>query len=270
MARKCLFSMATPVSLTATPSNVVIASNIATLTFGGAHGLSVGEVVGAKGVHANVDGQRVIASVPNATTLTFAVPTATLASTAASGAVRRLTGMGGKTTSSFVAVNGAATVTMTAPHGFALDDLVYVSVGDVSVDGLRQVIAVPSNVSVVVDLGSTYAVGSTSRAGAVGLMLPATPPVGLAPVATVPAGKEWLMSGAWVLPPDGQIGVPYAVWMTTDEIPGDKDRAVSLVRKANEPELFATGATLAAGTKVYAIIGGARATLVAWGEETTA
>lgn len=266
---KRLFATATSAPLSLVTSNKVIASNICTLTFGNSHGLAVGDVIWVRGVDAAIDGQRVVASVPNATTVTFAVPTATLASAAAAGSVWRLTNAGGKTASSFSALNGFATVTMTAAHGFAVGDQVFVNVGDAGIDGMAEVIAVPSNVSVIVTAASTTAVSSTSRAGAVGLMLAANP-TGLVAVGEVPVGKSWLVSAVWMLPPVNGPKVPWMVWASGSASPGDADRLVPLARNDNTPQTAATGITLEAGMKVFAAVGGPRVTISGFGMEEAA
>lgn len=72
---------------TATVSNKALTSNVATLTTSAAHGIVAGETIVVAGVDATFNGTFVVASVPTATTLTFALVAANVASQAATGTI---------------------------------------------------------------------------------------------------------------------------------------------------------------------------------------
>ena len=74
---------ATAVSVT----NKQLASNVATLTTGTAHGFAVGQWISVAGVDATFNGDYVITEVPTATTLKYAKTAADIASAVATGTV---------------------------------------------------------------------------------------------------------------------------------------------------------------------------------------
>jgi len=71
-------------------TNKALTSNVATLTTAEAHGLVVDDVVVVAGVDAVFDGEFTVASVPTATTFTYAKTNANVASAADTGTVSRV------------------------------------------------------------------------------------------------------------------------------------------------------------------------------------
>lgn len=74
-------------TVTATVSNKVLTSNVATLTTSSAHKLFTGDSVVVSGVDATFNGTYTVVSVPTTTTFTYAKTSANVASAAASGSV---------------------------------------------------------------------------------------------------------------------------------------------------------------------------------------
>jgi hypothetical protein len=66
-------------------TKAVLTTNVATLTFGGAHKLAVGQKIAVSGVGAPYDGPFTIVSVPSASTLTYAVVSGVLTAAPATG-----------------------------------------------------------------------------------------------------------------------------------------------------------------------------------------
>ena len=67
-----------------TISNKVLTSNVATLTTGGLHGYAIGDVATISGVDTTFDGTYVVASIPTATTFTYSLTSASVASASVS------------------------------------------------------------------------------------------------------------------------------------------------------------------------------------------
>jgi hypothetical protein len=74
-------------TITATVTNKALTSNVATLTTSAAHGLAVGMEIVVTGVDATFNGTYTIASVPTATTLTYAKTATNVTSTASTGTI---------------------------------------------------------------------------------------------------------------------------------------------------------------------------------------
>lgn len=151
-----------------TVSNKALTSNVATLTTGAAHGLAVGDIVEVAGVDSTFDGIRVVASVPTSTTFTFACTASNVSSVAVSPVApgwltHHITGFAA---SNKLAVNGLVTIT-TGTHTLAAKDWIYVNVGDATIDGWRQVWAVPSTTLVCFKVPGA-SIASAACGGAVG------------------------------------------------------------------------------------------------------
>ena len=243
-------------------TNVAIASNICTLTFAASHGLSAGHVVNVWGVNAAADGLRVIATVPTTTTATFAVPTATLASVACVGVAEQIVGASGVALSSFRADGNAATLTCGSAHGRAVGDLIQVNTGDASIDGLARVIAVPSSTTLVVPTSTQpYTLASVSRAGAIGLRLPAAATT----VYTAPAGNGTIVSSLR-LTNYGSSPVAYEV-LLNDVIVGRQ--VVQLLPANGIPVEVLAGITVDAAKTVKVRIGGPSVSYILTGMESS-
>ncbi len=158
-------------------SNKALASNVATLTTNAVHGLAVGDVVEVAGLGTPFDGTWVVTSVPTTTTLTYACTNANVTGVAVSpvAPMWRTHNLGGVAASNklcVVATGSAyslATITV-ASHTFVVGDWVRVNVGDSTIDGMRQVWAVPSNTLVCFKIVPGAAVASAACGGAVAKM----------------------------------------------------------------------------------------------------
>jgi hypothetical protein len=129
-----------------TISNKALTSNVATLTTGATHSYAVGDVVIVSGVDTTFDGTYVVASVPTTTTFTYALTATNVTSAAVSpvGAITRVPSASGVVVSNKYKKNNTVTLTATS-HGLAVHDWVYVTVGDSTIDGIREITAVPSS-----------------------------------------------------------------------------------------------------------------------------
>jgi hypothetical protein len=133
-------------------SNKAITTNLATITTNASHGLTsptnIGTLVTIQGVDTTFDGTWVISSIPSATTFTFVSTTATVASAAVSPvgiATFNTSTNTGFTVSNKVCQNNIATLTTSSAHGLTVGDMVAVTIGDATYDGVQyQVIATPS------------------------------------------------------------------------------------------------------------------------------
>jgi N4-gp56 family major capsid protein len=76
--------------ITRTVSNKALTSNVATLTTSAAHGFEVGETVTVAGVDATFNGSFTVASVPSATTFTYAKTASNVSSASATGTATSL------------------------------------------------------------------------------------------------------------------------------------------------------------------------------------
>ena len=74
-------------TITATVTNKALTSNVATLTTSAAHGFDVGMEIVVTGVDATFNGTHTIASIPTATTLTYAKTASNVTSTASTGTI---------------------------------------------------------------------------------------------------------------------------------------------------------------------------------------
>lgn len=150
-------------------SNKVLTTNVATLTTSAVHGFAVGDVVEVAGVDATLDGLRVVSAVPTTTTFNFALTTANITTVAVSptAIATRNHNLGGVVASNKLAVNGLVTITTATAHGLVAKDWIYVQVGDVLIDGLRQVYAAPSSTLVCFRVTGT-SITTAACGGAVG------------------------------------------------------------------------------------------------------
>lgn len=149
-----------------TISNKALTSNVATLTTGATHSYAIGDVVTVAGVDTTFDGTYVVASVPTTTTFTYALTASNVTSAAVSpvGVVTRSPSASGVAVSNKYKKNNTVMLTATS-HGLAVHDWVYVTVGDSTIDGLREVTGVPSaNLFTFVASGADIA--STACGGA--------------------------------------------------------------------------------------------------------
>lgn len=129
-----------------TISNKALTSNVATLTTGSTHSYAVGDVVSIAGVDTTFDGTYVVASVPTTTTFTYALTASNVTSAAVSpvGVVTRNPSASGVAITNKYKKNNVATLTATS-HNLAVGDWVYITIGDSTIDGERQIIGIPSS-----------------------------------------------------------------------------------------------------------------------------
>lgn len=169
-AYKTLAASVVGSTASATVSNKALASSVATLTTGAAHGFAIGDVVTVYGVDSTFDGVYTVATVPLTTTFTYAKASASVASAAVSpnGVAIRQFSQGGQTTSNKYSINGISTVTTASNHGFAVDDWIRVTQGDTSMDGLVKVIAVPSATTFMYSTGGASVASAAMSTGGVG------------------------------------------------------------------------------------------------------
>ena len=128
-----------------TVTNKALASNVATLTTGTAHGFVAGDHITVTGVDTTFDGGFVVASAPTTTTLTYARGASNVASTAVTGGLI----YGGSPRSlsyvnNVVATSNICTLTTAAAHGLATGDIVVVSGVSSLVDGTVVVASAPT------------------------------------------------------------------------------------------------------------------------------
>jgi len=151
-----------------TINNKALTSNVATLTTGATHSYAIGDVVTVAGVDTTFDGTYVVASVPTTTTFTYAL-TATNVTTAAVspvGVITRSPSASGVAVSNKYKKNNTVMLTATS-HGLAVHDYVYVTVGDSTIDGLREITGVPSS-SLFTFVASGTDIASAACGGAFG------------------------------------------------------------------------------------------------------
>lgn len=151
-----------------TVNNKALTTNVATLTTAAAHGLAVGDIVEVAGIDSVFDGTWAVASVPSGTTFTYARTNANVATVAVSPVAPgwRTHNNGGFVASNKLAVNGLVTITV-ATHTLAVGDWVVVSVGDATIDGLRQVWSVPSSTLVCFKVAGA-SISTAACGGAIG------------------------------------------------------------------------------------------------------
>jgi hypothetical protein len=154
----------TSVTASTTVSNKALASSVATLTTGTAHGFAIGDVVTIYGVDSTFDGTYAIATIPLTTTFTYARNTASVASTAVSpvGMVLRQANLGGQTSSNIYCTNGVSTLSTASSHGLNVGDWLRVTTGNTNMDGLVRVLAVPSSTTVMYQVAGATSVASTA------------------------------------------------------------------------------------------------------------
>lgn len=151
-----------------TISNKALTSNVATLTTGSTHSYAVGDVVTVAGVDTTFDGTYVVASVPTTTTFTYAVTASNVTSAAVSpvGIVTRNPSASGVAITNKYKKNNTATLTATS-HGLAVEDWVYISIGDSTINGEYQVTGVPTSSTFTVTAAGAD-IASTACGGAFG------------------------------------------------------------------------------------------------------
>lgn len=151
-----------------TISNKALTSNVATLTTGATHSYAIGDVVTIAGVDTTFDGTYVVASVPTTTTFTYALTASNVTSAAVSpvGVVTRSPSASGVAVSNKYKKNNTVTLTATS-HGLAVGDWVYVTVGDSTIDGAKQITGVPS-ANLFTFTASGADIASTACGGAFG------------------------------------------------------------------------------------------------------
>jgi len=136
--------------LKANISNKALTTNLATLTTSAVHGITqVGMLVTVQGVDSTFDGTFVIHSIPTTTSFTYVKTIANVVSVAVSPvgfATFNSTVASGFTVTNKVIQNTIATLTTSAAHGLAINDLVAVTIGDSTYDTLNAVVlAVPTS-----------------------------------------------------------------------------------------------------------------------------
>ena len=171
-----------------TISNKALTSNVATLTTGATHGYAIGDVVSIGGVDTTFDGTYVVASVPTTTTFTYALTASNVTSAAVSpvGVVTEVPSVSGVAVSNKYKKNNVATLTATS-HGLAVGDWIYVTIGDSTIDGERQIIGVPSS-STFSFIAAGADIASTACGGAFGKRNSTTT------IYTVPSATESICS----------------------------------------------------------------------------
>jgi hypothetical protein len=174
-------------------SNKAITSNLATITTSAVHGITqVGTLVTITGVDTTHDGIYAIHSIPTTSTFTYVSTTATQASTAVSptGIAIFNTGasgvISGFTITNKVVQNNIATLTSSAAHGLAVNDMVAVTIGDTVYDGIQvQIIAVPTTTTFSYIVATTTSATTAVSQGSFGKL-----PV----VYTVPASTSTIVT----------------------------------------------------------------------------
>lgn len=173
-------------------SNKVIVSNVATITTAAVHGFAVGDIVTIAGVDTTHDGTWTIATVPTTTTFTYLSTTATQATSAVTpnGTVARTHNLGGVASASKYSTGVNAILTTGSAHGFAVNDWVYVTVGDANMAGLVKVISAPTSTTFSYAKSGTAVAATAVTTGAVGRAMPAT----FTQLYTTPASTQTVIS----------------------------------------------------------------------------
>lgn len=167
-----------------TISNKALTSNVATLTTGAIHSYAIGDVVTIGGVDTTFDGTYVVASIPTTTTFTYALTASNVTSVAVSpvGIISKSLSLSGVVITNKYKKNNVATLTATT-HGLAVNDTVYVAIGDTTIQGQYLVTGIPSaNTFTVTAAGSDIA--SAACGGAFGKVGMASSTLYTVPVAT--------------------------------------------------------------------------------------
>ena len=151
-----------------TISNKALTTNVATLTTGSTHSYAIGDVVTIAGVDTTFDGNYVVASVPTNTTFTYALTANNVSSASVSpvGVVTRSPSTSGVAVSNKYKKNNTVTLTATS-HGLAVHDWIYVTIGDSTIDGIREVTGIPS-ANTFTFIASGNDISSTGCGGAFG------------------------------------------------------------------------------------------------------
>lgn len=152
-----------------TISNKALTSNVATLTTGSTHSFAVGDVVTVSGVDSVFDGTYVVATVPTGTTFTYMRTNANVTSAAVSpvGVVSRGWNLGGVASANKYSTGTFALITTGTAHGFAVNDWVYVTLGDANLDGSYRINGVPSTTTFTYAKTATAVASTAVTTGAV-------------------------------------------------------------------------------------------------------
>jgi LysM repeat protein len=139
------------VAVSIASTGAVRGGGISTITTTAPHGLAVNGTVNVQGVSdSTFNGQFTIASVPNPTTFTYEQSNepASASGGGTAGLLSITLAVSIEQNGGAVRASGTATITTTAPHGFALGDLVAISgVTDTTFNGTFQVASLPSATS---------------------------------------------------------------------------------------------------------------------------
>jgi len=126
-------------------SNKALTSNVATITTGAEHGLSIGDKFYASNVDSTFNGTYTVLSAPTSTTLTYSKTASNVTSAAVTTATfRGYKGQVAVAVSNKVKTNGIVTLTTSSAHGLSIGDYVFVYVNDTNIDGYFTVLSVPT------------------------------------------------------------------------------------------------------------------------------
>jgi hypothetical protein len=157
-------------------TNKAITTNVATITTAAVHGLAVGNVVSIFGVDSIHDGTHVVATVPTTSTFTYLSSTATQSTTAVTpnATLIRTHDIGGVVSANKYSTGSNAILTTGSAHGLAVNDWVYVDVGDANMNGLVKVISAPSTTTFTYAKIATAVTSTAVTTGAIGKVMPAS------------------------------------------------------------------------------------------------
>jgi hypothetical protein len=173
-------------------SNKVITSSVATITTAAAHGFAIGDIVTISGVDTTHDGTWAIATVPTSTTFTYLSATATQATSAVTpnATVVRTHNLGGFASANKYSTGANAILTTGSAHGLAVNDWVYVTVGDANMAGLVKVLSAPSSTTFTYAKSGTAVASTAVTTGAFGRAMPST----YTTLYTTPASTQTVVS----------------------------------------------------------------------------
>ena len=243
---------ATTVStITKTVSNKALTSNVATLTTSATHGFAVGDYVVVSSVDATFNGTYVVASVPTATTFTYAKTATNVTSAAASGSAvvsskRRFGGMVRDASDGVIKLFEDATTKPASTVDFAEAGLVYgdarmgaltvssLTLGDVSNTEFGYLDGVTS--SIQTQLNAKAPSASPTFTGTV--TVPATITAPSSVVLTLPTTTGTLATTA-------DVSAAYAPLLQTTTTPTFSSNAYTLVAGDKDKIILASNSTTA-------------------------
>lgn len=246
-------------------SNKVIATNVATITTSAVHGLAVGNVVSILGVDAIHDGTHVVATVPTTTTFTYLSTTATQSTTAVSptATLIRTHDVGGVVSANKYSTGSNAILTTGSAHGLAVNDWVYVDVGDANMNGLAKVISAPTTTTFTYAKIATAVTSAAVTTGAVGKLMPAS----WTTLYTVPASTSAVISTVVISNLTSSFA-SYRIGISTGSAPTNSEMLVyDNVVEGNDSVTLTLGLTMEAAKKILVISNSPEITFSVYGSE---